>query len=74
MKLEREEKDLLPCVAKWRLEIAFPSLKEREKERKEVLPKCIFYSVSLERLERGAGAIAQWLRALAALGVGGTHL
>lgn len=70
MKLEREGKDLLPCVAKWQLEMAFPSLKER----KEMLPKCILYSASLERLERGAGAIAQCLRALAALGGGGAHL
>lgn len=72
MKLEREGKDLLPCVAKWRLEMAFPSLKERE--RKEVLQKCILYSVSPESLERGAGAIARWLRARAALGGGGAHL
>lgn len=74
MKLEREEKDLLACVAKWRLEMAFPSLKEREKERKKVLQKCILYSVSPESLEHGAGAIAQWLRALAALGGGGARL
>lgn len=30
MKLEREEKDLLMCVAKWQLEMAFLSLNERE--------------------------------------------
>ena len=35
MELEREEKDLLPCVAKWQLEMACLSLNEREREREQ---------------------------------------
>jgi hypothetical protein len=41
MKEERVGKDLFPSLAKWQLEMAFPSLKREKGEKRKALLKCI---------------------------------